>query len=230
MSPPSAVTVNMVSPMLAPPRIRGGVAVRSLSLVAGLGLFAAGIVALLESGLGLPPWDVLNQGVSDHTPLSFGMANVAVATVVLALSWALGARIGPGTVANAVLIGVFVDALLRLEAVERLADWPLAARVVLMVVGILAIGVASAFYIGAAMGAGPRDSLMLVTAWRTRVRVGAVRVGIEVAVTGIGFALGGTIGIGTLAFALGVGPAVELSFWALARTPLADAAPVGSTS
>jgi len=220
----------MVSPMLAPPRIRGGVAVRSLSLVAGLGLFAAGIVALLESGLGLPPWDVLNQGVSDHTPLSFGMANVAVATVVLALSWALGARIGPGTVANAVLIGVFVDALLRLEAVERLADWPLAARVVLTAGGILMIGVASAFYIGAAMGAGPRDSLMLVTAWRTKVRVGAVRVAIEIAVTAIGFALGGTIGIGTLAFALGVGPAVELSFWALARTPLADAAPVGSTS
>jgi uncharacterized membrane protein YczE len=209
--------------MLAPPRIRGGVAVRSLSLVAGLGLFAAGIVALLESGLGLPPWDVLNQGIADHTPLSFGMANVAVATVVLGLSWALGARIGPGTVANAVLIGLFVDALLRLEAVERLADWPLAARVVLMVVGILAIGVASAFYIGAAMGAGPRDSLMLVTAWRTRVRIGAVRVGIEVAVTGIGFALGGTIGIGTLAFALGVGPAIEASFWALGRSPLAVA-------
>jgi uncharacterized membrane protein YczE len=143
--------------------------------------------------------------------------------VVLGLSWALGARIGPGTVANAVLIGLFVDALLRLEAVERLADWPLAARVVLMVVGILAIGVASAFYIGAAMGAGPRDSLMLVTAWRTRVRIGAVRVGIEVAVTGIGFALGGTIGIGTLAFALGVGPAIEASFWALGRSPLAVA-------
>ncbi len=219
--------------MLAPPRIRGSVAVRSLSLFAGLGLFAAGIVALLESGLGLPPWDVLNQGIADHTPLSFGTANVAVATVVLALAWVLGARIGPGTVANAVLIGVFVDGLLRLETVEHLAGWPLAARMVLMASGILAIGVASAFYIGAAMGAGPRDSLMLVTASRTGVRVGAVRAGIEVAVTAIGFALGGTIGIGTLAFALGVGPAVELSFWAIARTPLADAAPdpasVGST-
>lgn len=211
--------------MLEPPRIRGTAVVRSLSLLAGLGLFAVGIVALLESGLGLPPWDVLNQGISDHTPLSFGTANIAVATVVLALSWALGARIGPGTVANAVLIGVFVDALLRLDAVERLADSPLAARVALMVGGILIIGVASAFYIGAAMGAGPRDSLMLVTAWRTGVRVGATRVGIEVTVTGIGFVLGGTIGIGTLAFALGVGPAVELAFWALARTPLADAAP-----
>ena len=224
----------MSSSMLAPPLIRGSIVVRSLSLVAGLGLFAGGIVAMLESNLGLSPWDVLNQGIADRTPLSFGMANVAVAVAVLALAWRLGARIGPATVANAVLIGVFVDALLRLAVVDRLSGSPLVARIVLMAGGILIIGVGSAFYIGAAMGAGPRDSLMLVTAWRTRVRVGAARAGIEVAVTGIGFALGGTIGIGTIAFALGVGPAVELSFWALARTPLADAATdpasVGSTA
>ena len=81
----------------------------------------------LESGLGLGPWDVLNQGISEQTPLSFGAANVVVALVVLVVAWALGARIGPGTVANAVLIGVFVDLLLRLEAIEGLSDEPLGA-------------------------------------------------------------------------------------------------------
>jgi uncharacterized membrane protein YczE len=94
-----------------------------------------------------------------------------------------------------------------------------------MVAGVLVIGIGSGFYIGAGMGAGPRDSLMLVTARRTGIRIGVARATIEVLVTVIGFALGGTVGIGTLAFAFGIGPAVELSFWGLERSPFADPAP-----
>ena len=189
--------------MHAPPLVRGSLVVRSSSLLAGLLLFAAGIVLLLESGLGLSPWDVLNQGVSEHTPLSFGTANVVIALCVLVLAWALGARIGPGTVANAVLIGLMVDGLLAVSAIDDLSESPLAARI----------------------GAGPRDSLMLVAARRAHVRIGVSRVAIEVAATVVGFALGGTVGIGTLVFAFGIGPAVELSFWLLERSPIADAAP-----
>jgi uncharacterized membrane protein YczE len=208
--------------VIAPPVLRGGLVVRAPFLVAGLFLFAFGIVLLLESGLGLSPWDVLNQGISEHTALSFGTANIVVALVVLVVAWRLGARIGPGTVANAVLIGLFVDLLLRIDAIEELADAPLASRVALLVSGILVIGLGSAFYIGAALGAGPRDSLMLVLAARTGTRIGVVRTVLEASVTAVGFALGGTIGIGTLAFALGIGPAVELAFWVLRRSPLAD--------
>jgi len=182
-------------------------------------------VLLLESELGLSPWDVLNQGISEHTPLSFGTANIVVALVVLVVAWALGARIGPGTVANAVLIGLMVDGLLAVDAVDSLSGSPLAVRIVLMVAGVLVIGIGSGFYIGAGMGAGPRDSLMLVTARRTGIRIGVARATIEVLVTVIGFALGGTVGIGTLAFAFGIGPAVELSFWGLERSPFADPAP-----
>ena len=94
-----------------------------------------------------------------------------------------------------------------------------------MIVGVLVIGLGSGLYIGAGMGAGPRDSLMLVVAHRAHVRIGVSRVAIEVAVTVVGFALGGTVGIGTLVFAFGIGPAVELSFWTLERTPFADSAP-----
>jgi uncharacterized protein len=210
--------------MRVPPLIRGSIPTRSASLVFGLFLFALGIVFLLESGLGLSPWDVLAQGISDKTRLTFGTANIVIGVIVLVVAWALGARIGPGTVANALLIGLFIDWLLAVDAVDALSDTSLAIRIVLMGVGILLIGIGSGFYIGAGMGAGPRDSLMLVTARRSGVRIGVTRAAIEVAVTVLGFALGGTVGIGTLAFAFGIGPAVELSFWLLGRSPITKAA------
>ena len=211
--------------MHTPPLVRGPVVARWVSLGVGLFLFAFGIVLLLESELGLSPWDVLNQGVSEHTSLSFGTANIAIAVVVLVLAWALGARIGPGTVANAILIGLMVDGLLAIDVVDALSESSLTARISFMVVGILIIGIGSGLYIGAGLGAGPRDSLMLVAARRAGVRIGTARVTIEVVVTVAGFALGGTVGIGTLAFAFGIGPAVELSFWLLEHSPLADTAP-----
>jgi uncharacterized membrane protein YczE len=197
--------------------------VRFASLVFGLFLFAVGIVALLESKLGLSPWDVLNQGLAKHSPLTFGLANIAVGLVVLVVAWVLGAPPGLGTVANAVLIGLFIEALTRIGPVESLADAPLAVRAVLLPVGIALMGVGSAFYIGANYGAGPRDSLMLVLAGRTRRRIGLVRAALEASALVVGFALGGTVGIGTLAFALLIGPSVEASFGLLARSPLARA-------
>jgi uncharacterized membrane protein YczE len=208
----------------APPLVRGSVVTRSVSLVVGLFLFALGIVLLLVSELGLSPWDVLNQGVSEHTALSFGTANIVIALVVLVVARLLGARVGPGTVANAILIGLMVDGLLAIDTIDALSETSLAVRIMLMIGGVLTIGIGSGFYIGAGMGAGPRDSLMLVAARRVGVRIGIARATIEVAVTVVGFALGGTVGIGTLAFAFGIGPAVELSFWLLERSPLADAA------
>jgi uncharacterized membrane protein YczE len=207
--------------VIHPPLIRGGIVVRWAALGFGLLLFALGIVLLLESGLGLSPWDVLNQGISDRTALSFGTANVVVALLVLVLGWALGARIGPGTVANALLIGLMVDALLAFDRFQDLDGGPLALRVALLVVGIAVIGVGTGLYIGAGLGAGPRDSLMLVLARRSGVRIGIVRGALEAAVTVLGFALGGTVGIGTLAFVLGIGPAVELAFAGLLRLGVA---------
>ncbi len=214
--------------MIHPPRIRGGVAARAAALGAGLFLFALGIVMQLESGLGLGPWDVLNQGISERTPLSFGAANVAVALLVLVIAWALGARIGVGTVANAVLIGVFVELLLEIDAIERLSEEPVWARVGLLVAAILVVGLGSGLYIGADLGAGPRDSLMLVGARRAGRRIGVVRAALEVVAASIGFALGGTVGVGTLAFAFGIGPAVELGFAALTRTGVAATGEVAS--
>jgi uncharacterized membrane protein YczE len=182
-------------------------------------------VLILESKLGLSPWDVLNQGLSKHSPLSFGFANVAVAIVVLGIAWSLGGKPGVGTVANALLVGSFIQLLTSINAVKHLAHEGLPARISLLVAGILLIGPASAFYIGADLGAGPRDTLMLVGARRTRFRIGIVRATLEVCALGAGIALGGTFGVGTVLFALSVGPIVELSFALLARTPLAKPSP-----
>ena len=210
--------------MHAPPVLRGGLRSRLAWLVLGLFLCSCGIVCFLESGLGLPPWDVLHQGLAEQLGVSFGVANIVVSVLVLALVWRLGARIGLGTLLNALLIGTFVIVLTSLEPVSALSEESLGVRISLIAIALLCFGVGSAFYIAASMGAGPRDSLMLVTAQRLRVRIGVARTGTEVVALVLGFVLGGTVGIGTVVFALGIGPAVEFSFWLLVRTPLAGPA------
>jgi uncharacterized protein len=207
--------------MRAPPRLRGGRVARLGLLLAGLFLFAAGIVALLESRLGLSPWDVLHQGLARHSPLTFGEANIAVSLAAVFVAWRLGARIGVGTIANAVLVGGFVELLSSLQAVTALAQQSLGVRAALLAAGVALMGAGSGLYIGAAFGAGPRDSLMVVGARRTATRIGVVRAALELSALAAGAALGGTVGVGTIAFALGIGPAVELSFRLLERSPLA---------
>ena len=204
----------------SPPRVRGGLVVRATSLVTGLFLFSCGIVALLESELGLSPWDVLNQGLDRQTALSFGAANTVVGLLVLLAAWALGERPGVGTVANAVLIGVFIDVLIAVPAVSGLDEHGLAFRFALVPIGLALFGVGTAFYIGAGIGAGPRDSLMLVLSRRTGARIGLVRGLLELSVLVVGIALGGTFGVGTIAFVILIGPVVEASFALFARSSL----------
>jgi uncharacterized membrane protein YczE len=206
--------------MRAPPRFRGGVVLRLGVLVSGLFLFSLGIVAFLESKLGLSPWDVLHQGIANHTPLSFGEANIVVSVLVLTLAWLLGARVGIGTLANAVLVGGFIVALTSIGAVQDLANEDLGVRIGLLVAGVLLTGAGSGIYLAAALGAGPRDSLMVVGSERSHVRIGVVRTVIELCALAIGIALGGTFGVGTIAFALLIGPSIELSFWLLERARL----------
>ena len=208
--------------------MRGGIAARVVTLLFGLAIFALAIVLILESKLGLSPWDVLNQGIAKHSPLSFGVANIAVALTVLLLAWSLGGPPGWGTLANAVLVGAIIQGLLSIDAVTHLSHQPLGVRIALLGGGIALIGPASAFYIGADFGAGPRDTLMLVAARRTGKRVGLVRAVLELCALAAGIALGGTFGIGTIAFALGVGPVIEAAFWLLARSPLAASVPASS--
>ena len=124
------------------------------------------------------------------------------------------------------LVGAFVQALTAIGAVDSLADDPLGVRIALLVVAMPIYGVASALYLGAGMGAGPRDSLMVVVGARTHRRLGVVRAGIELLALAVGFALGGTVGIGTVVFAVSIGPALEAGFWLLRRSPVGEPPPL----
>jgi uncharacterized protein len=181
-------------------------------LLAGLWLFAAGVVLGLRSGLGVSPWDVLHDGIRQVTPLSFGVATVLVGVVLVVVALAAGVRPGPGTLVNMVAIGVFADAMLATGIAGDLAARSLPARLAAVVAGVGLVALGSALYIGAGLGSGPRDSLMLAAAARTRLRVGLVRALIEASVLAVGWLLGGAAGIGTVLFAFGIGPTVELAF------------------
>lgn len=203
------------------PRLRGGLGVRVPSLFCGLLLLAVAIVSLLESGLGLAPWDVLHLGIAEHTPLTIGTTTIVVGLVVLSVAWALGQAPGFGTVANAIVVGLAVDGLLSIAWVSGLSERGLGPRVGVLVMGVALFGFGIAVYIAAGLGAGPRDSLMLVLSRRTGVRIAVVRATLDTAALLTGWALGGTVGIGTLAIAVLLGPSIEGSFFLLARLGLA---------
>ncbi len=189
-----------------------GYLARLALLVWGLFVFAYGITMTLGSGLGLGPWDVLHQGLSLHTPLTLGQSSILVGGLLILTGFLLRERPGVATVFNMVLVGGFVDLILAYGLALDARHEPFLVRLALDLGGIAVVGIGSALYIKAAMGAGPRDALMLALSRMSGRRVALVRAVLETAALAIGFALGGTAGIGTLLFALGVGPAVELSF------------------
>src|SRR5207248_9281228 len=133
--------------------------------------------------------------IARHTPLSFGEANITVSVLVLATAWLLGARVGVGTLANALLVGGFVQLLTSLPQIKHLAHDPLGVRIGLLAAGLALMGSGTGLYLGADLGAGPRDSLMVVGATRTRFRIGVVRAALELSALAAGAALGGTVGV-----------------------------------
>lgn len=175
-------------------------------------MFALGTVMTLRANIGLSPWDVLADGIRFRTPLTFGVAVIVIGAVLVAATWFGGVGPGAGTIANMILIGLFADVMLATEVGLGLMEGPLAWRVPLDLLGIATIGVGSALYIGAGLGAGPRDSLMVMLSRRAGFRIGVARAIIEGAALVAGFALGGTAGVGTALFALGIGPSVDVAF------------------
>jgi uncharacterized membrane protein YczE len=175
-------------------------------LALGLALYGASLAFVLRAGLGLAPWDVLHQGVAERSGTSIGVVLVVMSFLVL-LAWIpLRQRPGFGTLANAVLVGVFVD--LTLMVLDDAQGWAL--RVLLLVSGVLLNGLATALYIGASLGAGPRDGLMTGLVRRTGRSVRVVRTVLEVTVLAVGLLLGGTVGVGTVLYALAIGPIAHL--------------------
>ncbi|MEH0820581.1 MULTISPECIES: membrane protein YczE [unclassified Micromonospora] len=180
---------------------------RLTQLYVGLVLYGVSMALMIRSGLGLNPWDVFHQGLSRQTGISVGTASILVGAVVLLLWIPLRQRPGLGTVSNVVVIGLSVDATVALLP----EDLPLPARIGLLITGIVANGVATGLYLGADLGPGPRDGLMTgLVARRPGSSVRLVRTGIEVTVLALGWLLGGTAGIGTVAYALAIGPLAQV--------------------
>lgn len=185
---------------------------RMWRLLLGLTLCGLGIAAMVAAELGLGPWDVLHQGISRLTPIPIGTVGIFVGLIVL-LGWIpLHERPGTGTVLNVVVIGVVIDVTLLFLPVPE-AVW---VRIAYLLSGPLLFAIGSGWYIGAGLGAGPRDGLMTGISRVTGWPVGRVRTGIEVTVLGVGFLLGGTAGIGTILFTFTIGPLVALTLPRLA--------------
>jgi uncharacterized membrane protein YczE len=172
--------------------------------VVGLVLFGIGIGLMLRSELGLPPWDVLHQGLAVRFGLTVGIWSILISVLVLFLWLPFRERYGIGTLLNAVIIGVVID--VTAAFVGRPGNIWIAIG--MLVTGILVIGLASGLYIGANLGPGPRDGLMTAIA-RRGLSIRLTRVAIEVLVLVTGILLGGTFGVGTVAFALLIGPIVQ---------------------
>lgn len=192
---------------------------RLVQLYAGLVLYGVSMAMLVRAGLGNLPWDVFHQGVSNRSNLSFGTVSVLTGVAVLLLWIPLREHPGLGTFSNVVVIGVTVDgALGAMPAV----DAPLPA-VLVAIAAVVLNAVATAAYIGVHFGPGPRDGLMTGLARRTGRSVRSVRTVIEVLVVLVGWALGGTLGVFTVAYALAIGPLVQVFLPLLSIAPVTNA-------
>jgi uncharacterized membrane protein YczE len=192
---------------------------RWLMLFSGLGCFGFGVALMVQAGLGLSPWESLHQGISIQTGIPIGTVSILLGVPILVLWLPLGERPGIGTVLNVVCIGVVTNLSLSF-----LPKYPvLGLQLVQMVLGIIAIGVGSGLYLSSKLGAGPRDGLMMGATRRTGWAIRVTRTAIELTVLALAWLLGGTIGIGTIAFALGIGPVVQVMFKILGTQPAKDA-------
>jgi uncharacterized membrane protein YczE len=190
---------------------------RGTQLLIGLWLYGMSGAMQVQAGLGLDPWDVLHQGLARHTGLAIGTMVIVVGAAVLLLWIPLRQKPGIGTVANALLVGIAMNVTL---------DWlpapsALAARIPLLAGGIVLCGIATGLYIGTNLGPGPRDGLMTGLARRTGRSIRLVRTGIELTVLLVGFLLGGSVGVGTVAFAVAIGPLTQLFLKLFAARPVA---------
>ncbi|MGW4872135.1 membrane protein YczE [Streptomyces chartreusis] len=207
-------------------RLTQGHLVRRLSqLYIGLTLYGVSSAMLVEAGLGLEPWNVLHQGLAELTGLTIGVLSIIVGAAVLLLWIPLRQRPGLGTVSNVFVVGVAMDGALALLPEAH----SLAVRIPLLVAGILLNGAATGLYIAARFGPGPRDGLMTGLHRRTGRSIRLMRTAVEIAVVVTGFALGGTVGIGTLLYALSIGPLAQLFLRVFAVPTASDGSTVVAT-
>ena len=201
----------------------GRLPLRLTQLYVGLVMYGASLGLMVRGDLGLAPWDVLHSGFIRHVPITLGQAVILFSFVVLIFWIPLKEMPGIGTISNALVVGFSADATLAL------LDRPdaMVPRVALMLGGVVLCGLATAVYVGAQLGRGPRDGLMTGLHRRTGLSLRLVRTAIEVAVVLIGLAMGGVLGIGTLVFAFTIGPIAQwlIPYFLIDLSPADDSPP-----
>ena len=225
-----SVTRTSLTSMTPLQQLRAGRTTRRLvQLLVGLTLYGVSMAMMIRSGLGLDPWDVFHYGIAQHLPVSFGTVTIIVGMAVLLLWIPLRQWPGLGTVANVIVIGLATDATLALlDAPDAMP-----VRVALLLGGIVSNGLAGALYIGSQFGPGPRDGLMTGLVRRTGRSFRLVRTSIEVTVLIVGWLMGGVVGVGTILYAVLIGPVVQVFlpiFTVPLETPRAGPLPTGSGS
>ena len=190
---------------------------RILSLLFGLFLYALGIILSIRANIGYAPWEVFHVGLAQKTGMSIGTAVILTGVVIVGIVVALGEKAGLGTLLNMVLIGVFMDLIIALNVIPK--QERLAFGLLMLIAGLFVISLGSYFYIKAAFGAGPRDSLMVVLNRKTKLPIGVCRSSIEVTVTIIGWFLGGMVGPGTIISVIAIGFFIQITFALLKFIP-----------
>lgn len=184
----------------------GRLSLRFFNLFVGLSLYALAMAMIIRAQLGVDPWDVLHLGIANHVPLSLGTIIILVGALVL-LAWIpLRQWPGLGTIANTLYLGVALDFFLRFLPEINGLGW----QILTLVLAILINGLGGALYIGSHFGPGPRDGLMTGLHLRTGLSLRLIRTALELSVLGIGWLLGGPVGLGTVAYAVLIGPATQL--------------------
>jgi len=186
------------------------ITLRVCRLFIGLFLYSVGIVLTINANLGLAPWEVFHQGIAHIIGITMGQASILVGIICVILNTILGERLGWATLANMLFIGLFIDILMLNHLIPTFKS--IVLSMIMMLLGLAVIGVASYFYMGAGLGAGPRDSLMVALIKKTKKSVRFIRNSIEISVLIIGYIFGGHVGIGTLLMAFSVGYFVQFVF------------------
>ena len=186
-------------------------------LIAGLFLYAFGIVLTMKANIGYAPWEVFHAGVGKTIGMTIGNVSIITGLLIVLLTFMMGEKLGLGTLLNMVLIGVFMDILLGFGIIPTMTHW--LSCFMVLVAGLFVISFASFFYIGSGFGAGPRDSMMVALTRKFGLPVGLCRGGIELAAVISGWILGGMVGVGTVFSAFFIGFCVQVTFWMLRFNP-----------
>jgi len=183
---------------------------RLFNLILGLFICSIGITMTIQANIGYAPWDVFHAGLANLISTTIGLASILAGLCIVLIVYFFGEKLGLGTLLNMILIGLFIDVIMRFNLIPKANN--MFVGIIMLVIGLFTLSIGSYFYIGSGFGAGPRDNLMVLLKRKTGLSVGISRVIVELLATLIGWQLGGQLGIGTVIAAFSIGFCIQVTF------------------